>query len=66
MLKDINRDRFLTERRVIEIRHILPDIEQYIAETTDPDRRDWLERMRQEFLDELADLETILSTIHAT
>lgn len=63
MLDDINADRFLTERRIIDIRRILPDIERYIAETADPERKAWLQQTRKDFLDELAEHEARLLTL---
>lgn len=66
MMDDISPDRFLTRRRIIDIRHILPDIESYLAEVTDPERKAWLQRVKKELLDELAELEARAVILEAT
>jgi hypothetical protein len=66
MMDDISPDRFLTRRRIIDIRQILPDIESYLAEVTDSERKAWLQRVKKELLDELAELEARAVTLEAT
>lgn len=66
MMDDISPDRFLTRRRIIDIRQILPDIESYLAEVTDPERKAWLQRVKKELLDELAELEARAVILEAT
>ena len=66
MMDDISPDRFLTRRRIIDIRQILPDVESYLAAVPDPERKAWLQRVKKELLDELAELEARAVILEAT
>lgn len=57
MLDGMNAERFLTRRRLIDLRYALKDIERAIVDASTDEIRIWFEDMRRKYLEEIALLE---------
>ena len=57
MLDGVNADRFLTRRRLIDLRFALKDIERAIVDASSDETRSWFEGMRVKYCEEIALLE---------
>lgn len=57
MLEGVNAERFLTRRRLIDLRYALKDIERAIIDASSDETRAWLESMRVKYLEEIGFLE---------
>lgn len=57
MLDSVNAERFLTRRRLIDLRYALKDIERAIVDASSDESRAWFEGMRVKYCEEIALLE---------
>ena len=57
MLEGVNAERFLTRRRLIDLRFALKDIERAIVDASSDETRAWFESMRVKYCEEIALLE---------
>lgn len=54
MLEGVNAERFLTRRRLIDLRFALKDIERAIIDASSDETRAWFESMRVKYCEEIA------------
>lgn len=57
MLEGVNAERFLTRRRLIDLRFALKDIEGAIVDASSDETRAWFESMRVKYCEEIVLLE---------
>ena len=57
MLDGVNAERFLTRRRLIDLRYALKDIERAIVDASSDEIRAWFEGMHVKYCEEIALLE---------